>query len=159
MYEKEQISIVVPILDERDSLRELHSQLSEVLTGLNREYEIIFVDDGSTDGSTELIRELTEIDQRTILIEMRRHFGKATALQAGFQIAKGDVIITMDGDLQDDPFEIPRFLEALDTGLDLVTGWKKERRDPITKTVPSSLWNFITARLTGLPLMSEASLT
>lgn len=146
------LSVIVPILNERDNLPELQRRLTHVLTRLDRTYEIIYVDDGSTDGSTKLCREFAAEDNHTVLVELRRHFGKAAALQAGFQIAKGDVIITMDGDLQDDAEEIPFFLEALEEDLDLVSGWKKERQDPLSKTLPSRVFNFITSCFTGIPL-------
>jgi glycosyltransferase involved in cell wall biosynthesis len=146
------ISIIIPVLDEQGSLLELYRKLTEVLGQLDREYEIIFVDDGSIDGSVQLCRSLVESDPRVTLVELRRHFGKATALQAGFQVAKGSIIITMDADLQDDPAEIPRFLAALDEDVDLVSGWKKNRQDPITKTLPSKLFNFATSLLTGIKL-------
>jgi glycosyltransferase involved in cell wall biosynthesis len=146
------ISVVVPIFNEQDSLAELYARLREVLAALERSYEIIFVDDGSTDGSIPMLHAIQSSDANIVIVELRRNFGKATALQAGFQIAQGDIIITLDGDLQDDPNEIPRFLEMLEEGFDLVSGWKKDRRDPITKTLPSRAWNFITALLTGIPL-------
>jgi glycosyltransferase involved in cell wall biosynthesis len=146
------LSVIIPVLNERGSLNELYQRLTEVLRQINREFEIIFVDDGSSDGSAELCRSLVESDSRVTLVELRRHFGKATALQAGFQLAKGAIIITMDADLQDDPTEIPRFLKALDDGVDLVSGWKKNRQDPLTKTLPSKLFNFATSLLTGIKL-------
>ena len=146
------LSVIIPVLDERGSLPELYQRLTEVLRQIDREYEIIFVDDGSSDGSAELCRSLVESDAHVTFIELRRHFGKATALQAGFQVAKGAIIITMDADLQDDPVEIPRFLEALEEGVDLVSGWKQNRQDPLTKTLPSKLFNFATSMLTGIKL-------
>ena len=146
------LSVIIPVLDERGSLSELYRRLTEVLGQVDREYEIIFVDDGSMDGSVQLCRSLVESDPRVTLVELRRNFGKATALQAGFQVAKGSIIITMDADLQDDPAEIPRFLAALDEDVDLVSGWKQNRQDPITKTVPSRLFNFATSFLTGIKL-------
>jgi glycosyltransferase involved in cell wall biosynthesis len=152
MSECGSISVVVPVLNERDSLVELHGQLCSVLTALGRTYEVILVDDGSTDGSLSVLRAIQCSDPHVVVIELRRNFGKATALQAGFQLAQGDVIITMDGDLQDDPDEIPRFLEMLEEGFDLVSGWKKNRQDPVTKTLPSRLYNFSTSLLTGIPL-------
>jgi glycosyltransferase involved in cell wall biosynthesis len=147
-----ELSVIIPILNERDNLTQLYHRLSRVLSNLNRSYEIIFVDDGSTDGSIRLCRELAESDPHIILIELRRHFGKATALQAGFEITQGEIIVTLDGDLQDDPDEIPRFLEALDQGFDLVSGWKKSRQDPLTKTLPSRFFNFMTSLLTRISL-------
>lgn len=149
---KTDLSVIVPLLNERGSLPELYQRLTEVLKEINREYEIVFVDDGSSDGSAELCRSLVESDVHVTLVELRRNFGKATALQAGFQVAKGAIIITMDADLQDDPVEIPRFLEALEEGVDLVSGWKQNRQDPLTKTLPSKLFNFATSLLTGIKL-------
>jgi glycosyltransferase involved in cell wall biosynthesis len=146
------LSIIIPILNERDNLPELYHQLTMVLTHLNRTYEIIFVDDGSSDGSVQLCQKLVEANAYVILVELRRHFGKATALQTGFQVARGEVIITMDGDLQDDVKEIPHFLEALEDGLDLVSGWKKNRQDPLSKRLPSRVFNFVTSFMTGIPL-------
>lgn len=146
------LSVVIPILNERDNLSELYQQLTMVLSHLNRTYEIVFVDDGSTDGSLQLCRKLTMMSPHVVLVELRRNFGKAAALQVGFQVARGGTIITMDGDLQDDVKEIPRFLEALEDGLDLVSGWKQNRQDPLTKTLPSRLFNRVTSFLTGIPL-------
>ena len=146
------LSVVVPILDERDSLTELHTGLSAVLGKLGKSYEILFVDDGSRDGSVEICRRLAAADHHVGLIELRRHFGKAAALQAGFKLARGAVVITMDGDLQDRPEEIPAFLAALGDDVDLVCGWKRDRQDPANKTVPSRIFNAVTARLTGLRL-------
>jgi glycosyltransferase involved in cell wall biosynthesis len=146
------LSVVVPILDERDSLAELHAGLTAVLGRLGKSYEILFVDDGSRDGSLEICRELSASDPRVGLIELRRHFGKAAALQAGFKFARGAVVITMDGDLQDRPEEIPAFLAALGDDVDLVCGWKHNRQDPANKTVPSRIFNAVTSRLTGVRL-------
>jgi glycosyltransferase involved in cell wall biosynthesis len=146
------VSVVIPVFNEQDSLVELHQRLNAVLTGLEVPYEIIFVDDGSSDGSPALCRQLVAADPRVVLVELRRNFGKATALQAGFQTAQGDIVITMDGDLQDDPDEIPRFLEAIEGGLDLVSGWKQSRQDPLSKTLPSRFFNFVTSRLSGVSL-------
>ena len=146
------VSVIIPVLNERDNLPELYDKLTDTLIRLNRAYEIIFVDDGSSDASADFCRSLVQSDACVTLVELRRHFGKATALQVGFQVAKGDIIITMDGDLQDDPVEIPRFLEALEGGVDLVSGWKKVRQDPLTKTLPSKLFNFVTSTLTGIKL-------
>ncbi len=146
------ISVVVPVLNEHGSLPQLYDELVDVLDGLGLDYEILFVDDGSTDGSTELCREYVERDPRVVLVELRRRFGKATALQAGFHAARGEYIITMDADLQDDPKEIPRFLEGLEDGYDLMCGWKEDRKDPISKTWPSKFFNFVTSRASGLKL-------
>jgi glycosyltransferase involved in cell wall biosynthesis len=149
---KIELSIIIPILNEWDNLRQLQEQLTLVLGGVHRTYEIIYVDDGSSDGSQKLCREFSEADSRVTLVELRRNFGKAAALQAGFQLSRGDIIITMDGDLQDDANEIPAFLEAMQDDLDLVSGWKRDRQDPLSKTLPSRFFNFVTAQLTGIPL-------
>lgn len=146
------ISVVIPVLNEQESLPDLHKELTAVLTEIGRPYEIVFVDDGSSDGSVEYCRELVERDVSVVLVELRRRFGKATALQAGFKVARGEIIITMDADLQDDPKEIPRFLEALDQDCDLVSGWKEDRKDPISKTIPSKLFNYVTSKASGLKL-------
>jgi glycosyltransferase involved in cell wall biosynthesis len=146
------LSVVIPIFDEQHNLPLLHRRLIEVLDGLDRSYEVIFVDDGSTDGSVRICRELSAADDRIVTVELRRHFGKATALQAGFQVARGAVIITMDGDLQDDPKEIPAFLSALTENVDLVSGWKRNRQDPLSKTLPSRIFNAVTSFVSGIPL-------
>jgi glycosyltransferase involved in cell wall biosynthesis len=149
-----ELSVVVPILDERDSLAELHAGLTAVLADVGKSYEILFVDDGSTDGSLEIGRALAAADPHVSLIELRRNFGKAAALQAGFKLARGAVVITMDGDLQDQPEEIPAFLAVLDEDddVDLVCGWKRDRQDPAHKTVPSRIFNLVTSGLTGVKL-------
>jgi glycosyltransferase involved in cell wall biosynthesis len=123
-----------------------------VLGSLELSYEIMFVDDGSTDRSVRICRELAATDAHIVIVELRRHFGKATALQAGFQSARGRVIITMDGDLQDDPKEIPAFLAALTEDVDLVSGWKRDRQDPLRKTLPSRVFNAVTSFVSGIPL-------
>jgi glycosyltransferase involved in cell wall biosynthesis len=147
-----ELSVVVPILNEHDSLAELYAGLTAILGSLGKTYEILFVDDGSTDGSLQVCREYAASDRHVGLVELRRHFGKAAALQAGFKLARGTVVITMDGDLQDRPDEIPAFLAALDDDVDLVCGWKQNRQDPANKTVPSRIFNAVTSRLTGVKL-------
>ena len=151
-FQDVELSIIIPIMNERESLGELHRQLTDVLTGLKKSYEIIFVDDGSNDGSGAVCRELAESDEHVSLVELRRNFGKSIALSIGFQAAMGDIVITIDGDLQDDPQEIGRFISALEDGADLVSGWKKDRHDPITKTFPSRCINALTSRMTGIPI-------
>lgn len=144
------ISFVIPVYNEEESLQELHKQIVENLP--NHQYEIIFIDDGSTDNSYSLIQEIVKQDKNVIPIRFRTNFGKAAALQAGFDKAEGDVIFTMDADLQDDPVEIPRFLEKIEEGYDLVSGWKKKRKDPITKRWPSKFFNLITSMVFHLRL-------
>lgn len=144
------ISVVVPLYNEEESLRELHQQLRTALSRVTHRYEIIFVDDGSSDRSFEGLRNLKRIDHRIKIIRFRRNYGKSAALSVGFQQAQGNIVITMDADLQDDPAEIPSFVKRINEGYDLVSGWKKVRRDPITKTVPSRFFNFITSVMTGI---------
>lgn len=145
-----EISVVIPVLDEKDTLYELHRQLSEVLAGRN--YEIIFIDDGSRDGSTKIMREIVDKDEHSGLIEFRRNRGKSAALSAGFLRSRGNVVITIDADLQDDPLEIPHLLNKLDEGYDLVSGWKAKRHDPLTKTLPSKFFNWVTSRIFDLDI-------
>jgi glycosyltransferase involved in cell wall biosynthesis len=146
------LSVIIPVFNEQESLQELHSILTQVLTQAGHPYEIIFVDDGSRDGSPEVERELSKADEHVTVIQLLRNFGKAAALQAGFEIAQGEIIFTMDADLQDDPLEIPNFLQKIEEGYDVVSGWKKVRHDPLDKTLPSRVFNWITSRLSGLKL-------
>jgi glycosyltransferase involved in cell wall biosynthesis len=128
-------------------------QARKALEGLGRSFEIVFVDDGSSDGTSDRVREEHALDERVKLVRLRRNFGKAAALSAGIDASRGDLIITMDGDLQDDPAEIPRFLAALAEGpYDLVSGWKQHRQDPISKRYPSRLFNWATRRLARVDL-------
>ncbi len=149
------LSIVIPVYNEHESLERLLGELDEVARAHDYELEVIFVDDGSTDGSWSVIEQLAERDARVRGIKFRRNFGKTAALSAGFQAADGDVVITLDADLQDDPAEIPRFLEALDGGLDLVSGWKQVRHDPWHKVAASRVFNFLVRRLTGVLLHDQ----
>jgi len=146
------ISVVVPVFNERQSLETLHKELDEVAAAEGYQLDIIFVDDGSTDGSWHLIERLAAADGRVRGIRFRRNFGKAAALSAGFARAKGDLIMTLDADLQDDPHEIPRFLEEMDQDLDVVSGWKKVRHDPWHKVFPSRVFNWMVSKLTGVKL-------
>ena len=146
------LSVVIPLLDEEPNLRELYEKLQGVLDGLDRTSEVIFVDDGSRDRSFEVIEELCREDERVRGIQFRRNYGKAAALSVGFREALGDVVVTMDADLQDDPEEIPRLLEKMAEGYDLVSGWKFERRDPLSKRIPSKLFNKVTAWVSGVKI-------
>jgi len=147
------VTVLVPVMDEAGTVRELASRVAAVLDGLGRSFEIVFVDDGSRDGTPERVREAHAADPRVKLVRLRRNFGKAAALSAGFDQARGRILITMDGDLQDDPEEIPRFLEAIETrDLDLVSGWKEHRRDPLSKRLPSLLFNWVTRKVAGVDL-------
>lgn len=141
------VSIIVPFLNEQDSLAELNRRISETFAALGRPYEIIFVDDGSTDKGPDIVAALSSEDERVRLVSFTRNFGKAAALSAGIGQARGAVIMTMDADLQDDPAEIPRFLETLEAGHDYVSGWKQKRYDPASKTLPSKVFNRMTSRM------------
>ena len=146
------LSVVVPVFEEEESLEVLCSELDEVLQTLELDAEVIFVDDGSRDGSFSVLQRLSERYDFVRAIRFRRNYRKAAALAAGFREARGDVVVTMDADLQDDPREIPNLLDKLDEGFDLVSGWKKNRLDPMTKTVPSKLFNRVTSMVSGLRL-------
>ncbi len=146
------ISVVVPLFNEKDALDQLYAELVEEAERLPYEFEFIFVNDGSSDGSHEVLQRLVRSDSRLQVIRFRRNFGKSAALSAGFSRAGGDVIVTLDADLQDKPAEIEKLLARLEEGYDLVSGWKRIRRDPITKRWPSRLFNFATSVLTGVPL-------
>lgn len=146
------LSFVIPFLDERASIETLYTEIVKSCDALNRSFEILFVDDGSTDGGSRVVQAIAREDTRVELIRFRRNFGKSAALSAGFAAARGAIIFTMDADLQDDPAELPRFLEALEAGADVVSGWKHVRHDPIDKTLPSRLFNAAVNRAFGLKL-------
>ncbi len=147
------VSVVIPVLNEASSVAELAARIVDVLSRLGRTFEVIFVDDGSSDGTSERVREVHAAEPRVKLVRLRRNFGKAAALSAGFDHAAGRLLVTMDGDLQDDPEEIPRFLAALeDDDLDLVSGWKRQRHDPASKRYPSRLFNWVTRRMARVEL-------
>ena len=144
------LSVVIPVYNEEGSLLPLYRELVEVLQA--ESYELIFVDDGSTDSSGRVIDEFSDHDEHVRSFHFGRNFGKSQALAAGFQQTRGRIIVTMDADLQDDPHEMPRLLEGIADGNDLVSGWKLERHDPATKVWPSRVFNWLSSRLTGLPL-------
>jgi glycosyltransferase involved in cell wall biosynthesis len=146
------LTILLPIFNEKDSLEELHQRITAVLQAEPDGYEILFVDDGSTDGSAAVLDGLFDADPRTQVIHLRRNFGKAAALAAGFAAARGGIIVTMDADLQDLPEEIPRFLAKIAEGHDLVSGWKYPRRDPIGRRLASRCYNLATRLISGVPL-------
>jgi dolichol-phosphate mannosyltransferase len=146
------LSLVVPVYNERDSLTALFAEIAAVADAHQLALEVIFVDDGSRDGSWDVVKDLAARDQRVRGLRFRRNFGKAAALAAGFQAARGDRLVTLDADLQDDPAEIPNFLKQLDQGYDLVSGWKKIRHDPWHKVFPSHVFNGMVSRLTGVTL-------
>lgn len=148
-----QISIVVPFYNEEDNIEELYGQLTRVLRGLGVSYELIFIDDGSTDRSHDILIKVFESDKTVKVIRLRKNFGQTAALQAGFDNAKGEVIITMDGDLQHDPEDIPKLLAPLEQGFDIVSGWRKERKDNfLMRRFPSWVANRIMRLLSGVKI-------
>ena len=150
---KPSISVVIPLLNEEESLDELTNRLVPVLeTESNGRYEILYIDDGSTDSSFEIIRKWNRRNGRIHGIRFRRNNGKSAALAVGFAEAKNDIVITMDADLQDDPLEIPNLIAALNEGYDLVSGWKKRRKDPLEKRLPSKFFNYVTSVVSGVSL-------
>jgi glycosyltransferase involved in cell wall biosynthesis len=147
------LSIVIPVYNEEPSLQSLTGELQAALKPVGRPYEIIFIDDGSTDQSFATLQDLHQAYPESIhAIRFRRNFGKTAALSAGFARAKGKVVVTMDADLQDDPHELPKLLDKLDEGYDLVTAWRERRQDPRSKTLPSRIFNSAVAFLTGIKL-------
>ena len=146
------LSIVIPVFNEAESLATLHRELSEVAAERGYELDVVLVDDGSTDGSWKIIQQLAQSDPHVTGLRFRRNFGKAAALSAGFAQARGELLMTLDADLQDDPREIPKFLEEIAKDLDVVSGWKKVRHDPLEKVLPSRLFNWLVSRVTGVML-------
>ncbi len=146
------ISVVIPVFNEKESLLPLHAEIAEMGRKADLDLDILFVDDGSTDGSWEEIQGLARSDSRVQGLRFRRNFGKAAALSAGFRAGRGSRVITLDADLQDDPAEVPRFLESLERGLDVVSGWKRVRHDPWHKVWPSWIFNTLVSWLTGVYL-------
>src|SRR6266568_4547586 len=153
MNEAIKFSIVVPLYNEEASVTPLYVRLTQVMTGLDEPYEIVFVDDGSTDQTLKALYEVYESDSRVSIVTLRRNFGQTPALKAGFDAARGEIIISMDGDLQHDPEEIPAFITKLEEGYDIVSGWRAQRQDRwLTRRLPSRIANWMMAKLSGVPL-------
>ncbi len=147
------VSIVIPLFNEIENVADLYSQLVPVLDNLERKSEIIMVDDGSTDGTFEALKEIQGQDRRVWVIQLRRNFGQAAAFSAGFDFARGSVLVTMDGDLQNDPADIPKLLEKIDEGYDIVSGWRVRRKDfLLTRRIPSMTANALISKVTGVKL-------
>lgn len=146
------VSVVIPALNEAPSLRHLHTQLAAVATANEYALQMVFVDDGSQDDTWEVICDLARTDERVLGVRFRRNFGKAAALSAGFDAAIGELLVTMDADLQDDPAEIPRLIAKINEGFDVINGWKVVRHDPWHKTVPSKVFNLLVSWMTGVKL-------
>ena len=151
-YKAAVISVVVPVHDEERSVALLYDELRSALEPLNAPWEAIFVDDGSTDGTFSALTRLHAAERNVRVVRLRRNFGKAAALVAGFDQARGETVVTIDGDLQDDPAEIPRLLAKLDEGFDLVSGWKTRRRDPLSRRILSRIFNRVTSAFSGVRL-------
>lgn len=147
-----EITVIIPLLNEEGSLQELYDRLTRVLGERGKGYELIFIDDGSRDRSNAILDSIRKSDSRVRLITFRRNQGKAPALSVGFNAARGDYVVTMDADLQDDPDEIPNLVAKLEEGYDLVSGWKKKRHDPLSKTFPSKIFNGVTGLMSGIKL-------
>jgi len=147
------ISVVIPLLNEEESLPELHAWIKKVMEAHAYTYEVLFIDDGSTDQSWSVIESLQANDPNVRGIKFRRNYGKSAALNVGFEASEGEVVITMDADLQDSPDEIPELKKLIqEEGFDLISGWKKKRFDPISKTIPTKLFNWATRKMTGIHL-------
>jgi len=146
------ISIVIPLYNEEENVRELHSRLKPVMDSIGDEYEIIFIDDGSTDNTLSLLEKIQAADDAVTVLSLRRNFGQTAAFAAGFDYSRGDVIVTMDGDLQNDPNDIPKLLELMKDH-DLVSGWRKRRKDPfLSRRLPSIIANSLISKVTGVNL-------
>lgn len=144
------LSFVIPAKDEEGSVEELYREISNEAGKITKQFEIIFIDDGSKDKTFEILEKLSQKDRNVRVVKFRGNWGKAAALQTGFNLAKGEIVFTMDSDLQDNPAEIPNFLAKLEEGYDLVSGWKKERHDPWHKVLPSRVLNWLTGKFTGV---------
>jgi len=147
------LSVVVPLYNEEENIELLYDELKGVLQSIGNKHEIIFIDDGSSDTSLELLRAIQGRDDSVVVVSFRKNFGQTAAMSAGFDYAGGDVIITMDGDLQNDPHDIPKLLAKLDEGFDVVTGWRHDRKDVfISRKLPSMIANKIISITTGVKL-------
>src|SRR5215211_5607032 len=147
------VSVFLPVFNEEPNLLPLHAKLDEALMTLGRSAEIVYVDDGSTDGSLKILREIAQLDARVRVVALRRNYGQTAAMAAGIDAARGKVLIPMDADLQNDPADVARLLDKLDEGYDVVSGWRKDRQDAfITRTFPSRIANGVISRIGGVPL-------
>jgi glycosyltransferase involved in cell wall biosynthesis len=150
--ESPQVSVIVLVYNEVDSVEPLHRELMGVLEALGRPFEILYIDDGSRDGSTERLGELAARDARVRVVSFRRNFGQTAAVQAGIDNSRGDILIFLDGDMQNDPHDIPHLLAKIDEGNDVVSGWRRDRHDSATRVVPSQIANWLIGRVTGVRL-------
>jgi len=151
--EKKYISIVIPVFNEEKNINLLHTELKKVLDSLEKDYEIIFVDDGSTDKTYHLLRQICKKDRKVKVVVFRRNFGQTAAISAGFDYAKGEIIVTLDADLQNDPKDIPQLIDKIEEGFDVVSGWRAERKDSfLSRRLPSHISNWLTSLFTGVKL-------
>jgi glycosyltransferase involved in cell wall biosynthesis len=146
------LSVIVLVYNEVESIDPLHDELTGVLAGLDVPYEVLYIDDGSRDGSTEKMAELAHHDPHVRVVSFRRNFGQTAAVQAGIDNSRGEILVFLDGDMQNDPHDIPRLLERLDEGYDVVSGWRRDRKDDASRVLPSKVANWVIARVTGVPL-------
>ncbi|MFZ5517369.1 MAG: glycosyltransferase family 2 protein [Candidatus Zhuqueibacterota bacterium] len=147
-----EISVLIPLFNEEESLPELYNKLTEVLSQMKMSYELVFIDDGSTDDSYSVLEKIHQHDSRIRVYQFRKNYGKSAAMTYGFKKVQGKIIITMDADLQDDPEEIPNLIETLNQGYDMVSGWKKKRYDPFIKRTTSRFFNWVTGKMSGLKI-------
>ena len=150
--ESPQLSVIVLVYNEVDSVEPLHRELMSVLAGIGRTFEVLYIDDGSTDGSSERIAALASSDARVRVVRFRRNFGQTAAVQAGIDHSRGDVLVFLDGDMQNDPHDIPQLLAKLDEGYDVVSGWRRDRKDEASRVLPSQVANWLIARVTGVQI-------
>jgi glycosyltransferase involved in cell wall biosynthesis len=150
--ESPQVSVIVLVYNEVDSVEPLHRELMSVLGGIGRTFEVLYIDDGSSDGSTERLAALASNDSRVRVVSFRRNFGQTAAVQAGIDHSRGDVLVFLDGDMQNDPHDIPNLLAKVDEGYDVVSGWRRDRKDDASRVLPSQVANWLIARVTGVHL-------
>src|SRR5215472_8445588 len=146
------VSVIVLVYNVVDSIEPLHRELMGVLEGMRRSFEVLYVDDGSGDGSTERMTDLASHDARVRVVSFRRNFGQTAAVQAGIDHSRGEVLVFIDGDMQSDPRDIPQLLDKIDEGYDVVSGWRRDRKDDAARVIPSRIANWLIARGTGVPL-------
>jgi glycosyltransferase involved in cell wall biosynthesis len=147
-----QVSVIILVYNEVDSVEPLHRELMGVLEGFGRSFEVVYIDDGSRDGSTERMAEIASSDSRVRVVSFRRNFGQTAAFQAGIDQSRGEILVFLDGDMQNDPHDIPKLLDKIDEGYDVVSGWRRNRQDAASRVLPSRLANWLIARVTGVPL-------